>query len=239
MIKVEKLHKYYGEHHVLRGINVSISKGEIISILGPSGSGKSTFLRCLNQLEIPSSGKIYIDEQCLSQTNVCALRRKMGMVFQLFHLFPHMSVIDNVAFAPQIIKKIHRQQAYDQASHLLRSVGLYKFAHAYPSNLSGGQKQRVAIARALAMEPEIILFDEPTSALDPEMVNEVLTVIRNLAESKMTMLIVTHEIGFAREVSSRILFMDCGLIAEDSKNPAQFFTNPKTDRAQNFLNKVL
>lgn len=239
MIKIEKLHKYFGTQHVLKGISLSIAKAEIVSILGPSGSGKSTLLRCLNRLEVPTSGSVYIHNQCLSTTNVNLLRQKVGMVFQLFHLFPHMTVLENVAFAPRIIKKKHRQEAYDTAAILLKNVGMQSFAGHYPYNLSGGQKQRVAIARALAMEPEVMLFDEPTSALDPEMVTEVLSVMRNLADSKMTMLVVTHEMGFAREVSSRILFMDDGHIAEDSRDPEAFFKRPQTERAQSFLEKVL
>lgn len=239
MIKIEKLHKYFGTQHVLKGISLSIAKAEIVSILGPSGSGKSTLLRCLNRLEVPTSGSVYIHNQCLSTTNVNLLRQKVGMVFQLFHLFPHMTVLENVAFAPRIIKKKHRQEAYDTATILLKNVGMQSFVGHYPYNLSGGQKQRVAIARALAMEPEVMLFDEPTSALDPEMVTEVLSVMRNLADSKMTMLVVTHEMGFAREVSSRILFMDDGHIAEDSRDPEAFFKRPQTERAQSFLEKVL
>lgn len=239
MIKIEKLHKYFGNTHILKGINLAINKGEVISILGPSGSGKSTFLRCINRLEIPSEGKIYIHNKCLSTTNINTLRQKVGMVFQLFHLFPHMTALDNVAFAPRIIKRKHREEAYDTAAILLKNVGMHTFAASYPNSLSGGQKQRVAIARALAMEPEVMLFDEPTSALDPEMVTEVLSVMRNLAESKMTMLVVTHEMGFAREVSSRILFMDGGIIAEDSHDPEAFFKSPATERAQTFLKKVL
>lgn len=239
MIEVKDLHKYFGNQHVLRGINTLIQKGEVVSIIGPSGSGKSTFLRCLNGLEVPSSGNVYIHDECLSKANMTLLRQKVGMVFQHFHLFPHMNVLDNISFAPRKIKGIHREEAYEFTLKLLKKVGLHQFSQVFPPQLSGGQKQRVAIARALAMEPEVILFDEPTSALDPEMVSEVLNVIRSLADSKMTLLIVTHEMGFAREVSSRILFMDHGQIAEDSYKPDEFFSAPKTDRARVFLDKIL
>lgn len=240
MIKVENLTKNYGKNQVLKGISTSINKGEVIAIIGPSGSGKSTFLRCINLLETPTSGDIYIKDvniaHDLKQAN--EMRKNVGMVFQHFHLFPHMTVLENLTYAPIHVRKLSKEAANKLAHELLEKVGLSDKVNAYPQNLSGGQKQRVAIARALAMEPEVMLFDEPTSALDPEMVKEVLEVMRDLAKSGMTMAIVTHEMGFAKEVANRILFLDGGVIVEDTP-PAQFFTNPSSARAKDFLNKVL
>ncbi len=240
MIKVTKLNKFYGDNHILNNISVTFKKSETVAIVGPSGSGKSTFLRCLNLLEQPTSGKIIIDkiDATASGSDLRKLRQSAGMVFQHFHLFPHMSVLENVAFAPQRVKGIHREEANELAIQLLTNVGLQKHIDKYPGQLSGGQKQRVAIARALAMDPKVMLFDEPTSALDPEMVNEVLTVIRNLAENHMTMLVVTHEMRFAQEASERVVFMDFGQIAEDSA-PDKFFQAPETPRAKEFLSKIL
>lgn len=240
MIKVTKLHKYFGEHHILNDISATFKKGETVAIVGPSGSGKSTFLRCLNLLEAPTSGTIVIDKLEATSPNcdLRKLRQTAGMVFQHFNLFPHMSVLENVAFAPQKTKQIHREEANENAVKLLTNVGLQKHINKYPEQLSGGQKQRVAIARALAMDPKVMLFDEPTSALDPEMVNEVLSVIKNLAENHMTMLVVTHEMRFAQEAAQRILFMDYGQIAEDT-TPEDFFNKPATPRGAEFLSKVL
>lgn len=240
MIKVENLTKNFGKNQVLKGISTTINKGEVIAIIGPSGSGKSTFLRCINLLETPTSGDIYIKDvniaHDLKQAN--EMRKNVGMVFQHFHLFPHMTVLENLTYAPIHVRKLSKEAANKLAHELLEKVGLSDKVNAYPQNLSGGQKQRVAIARALAMEPEVMLFDEPTSALDPEMVKEVLEVMRDLAESGMTMAIVTHEMGFAKEVANRILFLDGGVIIEDTP-PAQFFTNPSSTRARDFLEKVL
>jgi arginine/lysine/histidine transport system ATP-binding protein len=240
VIKVEKLHKSFGNHEVLKNISTEIKKGEVVSIIGPSGSGKSTFLRCLNLLETPTSGTILISGQNLmdSSKDSLKIRQQIGMVFQHFHLFPHMTVLENLTYAPIKVKGEKRAVAEEKARALLKRVGLAPKEKAYPSSLSGGQKQRVAIARALAMEPELMLFDEPTSALDPEMVKEVLDVIKDLAKSGMTMAIVTHEMGFAREVADRVLFLDHGILVEDG-NPAEFFNSPKTDRARDFLEKVL
>ncbi|MCP8617310.1 amino acid ABC transporter ATP-binding protein [Salirhabdus salicampi] len=240
MIKVEHLSKSFGKTEVLKDISTTINKGEVVTIVGPSGSGKSTFLRCLNLLEEPSSGQVWIgdDELTNSKTNIMKIRQKIGMVFQHFHLFPHMTVLENLTYAPMKIRGTAKNEAESKANQLLEKVGLKDKANAYPNRLSGGQKQRVAIARALAMEPEAMLFDEPTSALDPEMVKEVLTVMKSLTQTGMTMAIVTHEMGFAREVSDRILFLDDGKLVEDSK-PNEFFTNPKTERAKEFLNKIL
>lgn len=225
---------------MLCNISTVIAKGEVVSIIGPSGSGKSTFLRCLNMLETPTSGKIVIDNQDLtdSKTPVNKMRQRIGMVFQHFHLFPHLTVIENLTYAPMKAKGVNKQVAVEKARELLKRVGLSEKETAYPSSLSGGQKQRVAIARALAMEPELMLFDEPTSALDPEMVKEVLDVMKDLAKSGMTMVVVTHEMGFAREVADRILFLDHGVLLEEGK-PAEFFSNPKTARAKDFLDKIL
>ena len=240
MIRVENLHKNFGELEVLKGINIEVSKGEVIAIIGPSGSGKSTFLRCINRLEEPSSGAIYIDNQNImdKKTDINKVRQKLGMVFQHFNLFPHKNVLENITLAPTKLKKLPKETAEKKAMELLGRVGLIDKKDVYPSKLSGGQKQRIAIARALAMEPEIMLFDEPTSALDPEMIKEVLDVMVDLAKEGMTMMIVTHEMGFARNVASRILFMSEGEIIEDS-TPNMLFDNPKNKRVQEFLYKVL
>ena len=240
MIKIENLHKRFGKLEVLNGININVEKGEIIAIIGPSGSGKSTFLRCINRLEEPSEGKIFIDgENILSkETNINKIREKVGMVFQHFNLFPHKNVIKNITLAPIKIKNYSLELAEKKADNLLNKVGLLDKKYAFPNQLSGGQKQRIAIARALAMEPEVMLFDEPTSALDPEMIKEVLDVMIELAREGMTMLIVTHEIGFAKNVATRILFMNDGKILEDEK-PEEFFNNPKHSRTKEFLYKVL
>lgn len=240
MIRVENLHKNFGELEVLKGINIEVSKGEVIAIIGPSGSGKSTFLRCINRLEEPSSGAIYIDNQNImdKKTDINKVRQKLGMVFQHFNLFPHKNVLENITLAPTKLKKLPKETAAKKAMELLGRVGLIDKKDFYPSKLSGGQKQRIAIARALAMEPEIMLFDEPTSALDPEMIKEVLDVMVDLAKEGMTMMIVTHEMGFARNVASRILFMSEGEIIEDS-TPNMLFDNPKNKRVQEFLYKVL
>ena len=240
MIKVDNLTKKFGNNEVLSNISTVISKGEVVSIIGPSGSGKSTFLRCMNMLETPTSGKIVIDQQDLtdSKTPVNKMRQRIGMVFQHFHLFPHLTVLENLTYAPMKAKGVNKQVAEVKARELLKRVGLSEKETAYPSSLSGGQKQRVAIARALAMEPELMLFDEPTSALDPEMVKEVLDVMKDLAKSGMTMVVVTHEMGFAREVADRILFLDHGVLLEEGK-PAEFFSHPKTERAKDFLDKIL
>ena len=240
MIKVEHLYKKFGSNEVLTDISTDIKKGEVVSIIGPSGSGKSTFLRCLNMLEIPTSGKVIINGQDLTgpKKDVQKIRQGIGMVFQHFHLFPHLTVLENLTYAPMKVKGESKSLAEEKARALLLRVGLAEKEKAYPSSLSGGQKQRVAIARALAMEPELMLFDEPTSALDPEMVKEVLDVMKDLAKSGMTMAVVTHEMGFAREVADRVLFLDHGVLVEEGK-PLEFFASPKTERARDFLEKVL
>lgn len=240
MIVIKDLHKYFGSLEVLRGINEHIRKGEVVVVIGPSGSGKSTFLRCLNLLEQPTKGEIIVEGEAITDkhNDVNKLRQKMGMVFQNFNLFPHLTVMDNIILAPMKVKKMSREQATEIAERLLKRVGLLDKVNAYPNQLSGGQKQRIAIARALAMEPDIMLFDEPTSALDPEMVGEVLDVMKQLALDGMTMVVVTHEMGFAREVGSRVLFMDEGVIVEQGK-PAELFNNPKHERTKAFLSKVL
>ena len=240
MIKVKNLHKKFDELEVLKGIDEHIRPGEVVVVIGPSGSGKSTFLRCLNQLETATEGEIYVDDELITdpKCDVNKVRQKMGMVFQQFNLFPHLTFLENITLAPVMLKKMTKDQAKEKAMELLRRVGLEEKAEAYPVQLSGGQKQRVAIARALAMNPEIMLFDEPTSALDPEMVGEVLDVMKDLAESGMTMVIVTHEMGFAREVASRVIFMDQGIIMENG-TPEEVFTNPKNERTKLFLSKVL
>ena len=240
MIKVKNLHKHFGNLNVLDGIDEHIKQGEVVVVIGPSGSGKSTFLRCLNLLETPTDGEIYIDDEQINlpKANVNKMRQKMGMVFQQFNLFPHLTIMDNITLAPVLLKKMTKEQAVKKGEELLARVGLADKATAYPNQLSGGQKQRVAIARALAMEPEIMLFDEPTSALDPEMVGEVLDVMKDLAKSGMTMVVVTHEMGFAREVGTRVLFMDQGVIME-SGTPEEVFGNPKNERTIKFLSKVL
>ncbi|WP_088006184.1 amino acid ABC transporter ATP-binding protein [Indiicoccus explosivorum] len=240
MIKTENLFKQFGKNVVLKDINTEINAGEVIAVVGPSGSGKSTFLRCLNMLEVPTSGKVIFRDQELTdpKTNIQKVRAHIGMVFQHFHLFPHMTVLDNLTYAPQTVSGVSKAEAQERARTLLARVGLAEKADAYPSSLSGGQKQRVAIARALAMEPDLMLFDEPTSALDPEMVKEVLDVMKDLAKSGMTMFVVTHEMGFAREVADRVLFLDHGVLIEEG-TPTEFFDHPKTDRARDFLEKVL
>lgn len=240
MIKIEDLHKSYGQNEVLKGISTEVNEKEVIAIIGPSGSGKSTFLRCLNLLETPTSGKVTIAGDVLTDkgTNIMKIREEVGMVFQHFHLFPHKTVLENLTYAPINVKGLDKATAINKAEELLKKVGLFEKRLEYPNRLSGGQKQRVAIARALAMDPKVILFDEPTSALDPEMVKEVLAVMKNLADSGMTMLIVTHEMGFAREVADRILFLDGGKLIEDAP-PKQFFSAPSTQRAKDFLEKVL
>ena len=240
MINVENLSKNFGDLKVLKNISTTVNKGEVISIIGPSGSGKSTFLRCINKLEEPTEGHIYIDGMDLmdKNTDINKIRERVGMVFQHFNLFPNMTVLENLTLSPIMVKKESKEEAEKYALYLLKKVGLSDKANSYPTQLSGGQKQRIAIARALAMKPEVILFDEPTSALDPEMIKEVLDVMRDLAKEGMTMLIVTHEMGFARNVGNRILFMDNGEIIEDC-SPRNFFENPTNERIKDFLNKVL
>ncbi|ALC85605.1 peptide ABC transporter ATP-binding protein [Bacillus sp. FJAT-22090] len=240
MIKVENLHKSFGKNEVLKGISTVIKEKEVIAVIGPSGSGKSTFLRCMNLLEEPTEGVITIGNDVVTdkQTNIMKVRENVGMVFQHFYLFPHKTVLENLTYAPINVQGISKHQAIEKADILLRQVGLFEKRDEYPNRLSGGQKQRVAIARALAMNPSVMLFDEPTSALDPEMVKEVLAVMKSLAESGMTMVIVTHEMNFAREVADRILFLDGGQLVEDTP-PDQFFTEPKSVRAKEFLQKVL
>ncbi|ORB66677.1 amino acid ABC transporter ATP-binding protein [Mycolicibacterium tusciae] len=239
-VRIEGLKKSFGDLEVLKGIDTTIRKGEVVCVIGPSGSGKSTFLRCLNKLEDITEGTVTVDEYDLTDKKVDLdkVRQRIGMVFQHFNLFPHMTVIDNVMMAPLLTKKMDKAAAEKKALELLEQVGLKEKAHVKPSTLSGGQKQRVAIARALAMNPSIMLFDEATSALDPEMVGDVLEVLRELAAGGMTMVVVTHEMGFAREVASRVLFMDGGNIVEDAP-PAELFDNPKHPRLQEFLSKVL
>ena len=240
MIFVENLHKSFGSLEVLRGVDQHIKKGEKVVVIGPSGSGKSTFLRCLNLLETPTKGKITMDgiEITNPKCNINRVRRRMGMVFQQFNLFPHKTVLENIMLAPVHHKILTKPEAKDKAMALLERVNLVDKANAYPRQLSGGQQQRIAIVRALAMDPEVMLFDEPTSALDPEMVGEVLDVMKQLAVSGMTMVVVTHEMGFAREVGDRVLFMDEGVIMEEG-TPSEVFGNPKSARAQDFLRKVL
>ena len=240
MIKVQNLHKSFGKLEVLKGISTTIENGEVVAIIGPSGSGKSTFLRCLNLLEQPTSGQIFIgsDDITNKKTNIMKVRENVGMVFQHFHLFPHMTVLQNITYAPIKVKGLAKAEAEKHGMELLKKVGLSEKANEYPNRLSGGQKQRVAIARALAMNPEVMLFDEPTSALDPEMVKEVLEVMKSLAHTGMTMAIVTHEMGFAREVADRVLFLDGGVLVEDAP-PTEFFNSPKSSRAKEFLEKML
>lgn len=240
MINVKDLTKTFGDNEVLKSINLTVNAGEVVVIIGPSGSGKSTILRCLNLLETPTSGEISFEGQNITSpdVNIDQLRQKMGMVFQNFNLFPHMSVLDNLTITPIKIKKEDPEQAKQKAMALLDQVGLQDKAAAYPSSLSGGQQQRVAIARALAMNPDVMLFDEPTSALDPEMVGEVLSVMQDLAEKGMTMVVVTHEMGFAKEVADRVIFMADGVIQEEG-TPEEIFDHPQNSRTQDFLNKVL
>ena len=240
MIEVKNLYKSFDEHEVLKGINEHIDKGEVVVVIGPSGSGKSTFLRCLNLLEEPDKGDVIIDGTKINEKgiDVNLIRQKMGMVFQHFNLFPHLTVMQNLTLAPVKLKKMTEEEAKEKAMELLAKVGLEDKADSYPSQLSGGQKQRVAIARALEMDPEIMLFDEPTSALDPEMVGEVLDVMKELAQQGMTMVVVTHEMGFAREVGTRLLFIDDGVVAE-SGSPKEVFANPRNERTRQFLSKVL
>lgn len=240
MIHVENLKKNFGKLEVLKDMSIDISEGEVVVLLGPSGSGKSTFLRCLNQLEQATDGTIVIDESVVTDkhTDINKVRENIGMVFQHFNLFPHKTVLENIMLAPVELKKMTKEEAKDKGMQLLRRVGMDSKASAYPSQLSGGQKQRVAIARALAMSPDVMLFDEPTSALDPEMVGEVLSVMQELAADGMTMVVVTHEIGFAREVADRIVFMDGGYIVEQG-TPEEIINNPKEARTIDFLNKVL
>ncbi|MEF9959342.1 MAG: amino acid ABC transporter ATP-binding protein [Niameybacter sp.] len=240
MIEVKGLHKSFGALHVLKGIDDSIHKGEVVVIIGPSGSGKSTYLRCINHMEEPTQGQILVENVDITdkQVDINEIRQKVGMVFQHFNLFPHMTVLENITLAPMQVKKMSIEEAKDIAYTLLDKVGLREKADEYPNKLSGGQKQRIAIARALAMNPEVMLFDEPTSALDPEMVKEVLEVIKDLAKEGMTMMIVTHEMGFAKEVGTRLVFMDEGKILEEGC-PKEVFDNPKEERTQIFLSKVL
>ena len=239
MIEIKNLKKSFGELHVLKGIDLSIDEREVVVIIGPSGSGKSTLLRCINFLEEPTGGTVTVDGIPMdSESNINKVREEVGMVFQRFNLFPHMTVLDNITLAPMKVRKIDRNRAEQTAQDLLDRVGLGDKADAYPNQLSGGQQQRVAIARALAMQPKVMLFDEPTSALDPEMVGEVLDVMQRLAETGMTMVIVTHEMGFAREVGTRLLFVDGGYIVEEGK-PKEVFEHPKEERTKLFLSKIL
>ncbi|MGL4970138.1 amino acid ABC transporter ATP-binding protein [Cetobacterium sp.] len=240
MIKVDNLFKNFGDLEVLKGISVNINKGEVVAVIGPSGSGKSTFLRCLNRLEEPTLGHIYISDEDImhNSTNINNMRAKVGMVFQHFNLFPHKTVLENLTLAPLKVKKMKTAEIEEKALVLLKKVGLKDKALAYPDQLSGGQKQRIAIARALCMDPEVILFDEPTSALDPEMIREVLDVMRDLAKEGMTMVVVTHEMGFARKVADRVLFMDGGSILEDT-TPEELFEGINHSRAKEFIEKVL
>lgn len=240
LIQVKNLGKKFGDMEVLKDISVDIYKGDVVCVIGPSGSGKSTFLRCLNRLEEPSGGHILFEGADIvdKKTDIDKHRQKMGMVFQQFNLFPHMTILKNLTIAPVKLQGKSEKEAKEQALKLLHKVGLADRADAYPNQLSGGQKQRIAIVRALCMNPDVMLFDEPTSALDPEMVGEVLTVMRELAEEKMTMVVVTHEMGFAREVATRVMFMDGGYFLEENE-PGEFFANPKNDRLKLFLSKVL
>ena len=238
MIEIKKLYKSYGDNEVLKGIDQTVSEAEVLCIVGPSGSGKSTMLRCINLLEIPTSGEVYIDGELVTSQNINEIRTKMGMVFQNFNLFPHMTVLENVTCAPLNVKGVSNADAEAKAMELLTRVGLDNKANAYPRSLSGGQQQRVAIARALAMDPEIMLFDEPTSALDPEMVGEVLDVMKDLAKEGLAMIVVTHEMGFAKEVADKVIFMDEGVIVEQG-TPEEVLVNPSEERTKNFLSKVL
>lgn len=240
MIKITNLEKHFGKLQVLKGVNCHIKKGEVVVVIGPSGSGKSTFLRCMNLLEVPTGGTIEFEGEVITdkKINIDRLRQKMGMVFQQFNLFPHKTVLQNITLAPMKVKGLSKEEAENIALKLLKKIGLEDKATAYPNQLSGGQKQRIAIARALAMEPDVMLFDEPTSALDPEMVGEVLNVMKELAAEGMTMVVVTHEMGFAKEVGDRVIFMDQGNILEEG-TPIDIFENPKNQRTIEFLSKVL
>ena len=238
MIEIKGLCKSFGDHEVLKGIDQNVEEGEVLCIVGPSGSGKSTMLRCINRLEEPTGGEIYIDGELVTEKNVDAMRTKMGMVFQSFNLFPHKSVLENLTIGPINVKKADKKKSEEKGLALLERVGLAEKAAEYPRNLSGGQQQRVAIARALAMDPEVMLFDEPTSALDPEMVGEVLDVMKSLAKEGMTMIVVTHEMGFAKEVADKVIFMDGGYIVEQG-TPDEVLNHPQMDRTKDFLSKVL
>ena len=238
MIEIKGLCKSFGDHEVLKGIDQNVEEGEVLCIVGPSGSGKSTMLRCINRLEEPTGGEIYIDGELVTEKNVDAMRTKMGMVFQSFNLFPHKSVLENLTIGPINVKKADKKESEEKGVALLERVGLAEKANEYPRNLSGGQQQRVAIARALAMDPEVMLFDEPTSALDPEMVGEVLDVMKSLARDGMTMIVVTHEMGFAKEVADKVIFMDGGYIVEQG-TPDAVLNHPQMDRTKDFLSKVL
>jgi general L-amino acid transport system ATP-binding protein len=240
VIVAENVHKWYGQFHVLRGVSMTVNRGEVVVVMGPSGSGKSTFIRTFNALEEYQQGKITIDGIELSHDlrNIETIRREVGMVFQQFNLFPHLSVLQNVMLAPVWVRRWPKKKAEEVAMQLLERVGILEQAKKYPGQLSGGQQQRVAIARSLAMQPKIMLFDEPTSALDPEMVREVLDVMRNLAQTGITMVVVTHEVGFAREVADRIVLMDSGVLVEEAK-PEEFFQNPKEERTRKFLSQIL
>lgn len=240
VIRIEDLHKYFGDNQVLRGINLEVMPGEKVVVLGPSGSGKSTMLRCINALEETTSGKIYVNDVDITspKTDINKVREHLGMVFQRFNLWPHKTVLENVALAPKLVSGVNKAEAEKKAMEMLKRVGLAEKANAYPASLSGGQQQRVAIARGLAMEPKALLFDEPTSALDPEMINEVLDVMINLAKDGITMMVVTHEMGFARKVADRVVFMDAGEIVEEAPKE-EFFSTPRSERAQRFLAKIL
>ncbi len=240
LIRTENVRKSFSGKEVLKGIDLEIRKGEVVVIIGPSGSGKSTFLRCLNLLEVPTGGHIYFNDVDITEksVNIDMHRQKMGMVFQHFNLFPHMDILKNMTIGPEKLLKKSREEAEKQAMELLARVGLADRSHAYPNQLSGGQKQRIAIVRALCMQPEVMLFDEPTSALDPEMVGEVLQVMRDLAREHMTMVVVTHEMGFAKEVADRVVFLDEGILMEQNR-PEEFFVNPRNERLKSFLGKVL
>ncbi|AUM99358.1 amino acid ABC transporter ATP-binding protein [Clostridium botulinum] len=240
MIEIKNLNKSFGKNHILKGINTHIDKGQVVVVIGPSGSGKSTFLRCLNLLECPEEGNIIFEDEDITskKTNINKVREKMGMVFQQFNLFPHKTVLENITISPIKVKKLSEEKANEIAMKLLKKIGLEDKANFYPSQLSGGQKQRIAIARALAMEPDVMLFDEPTSALDPEMVGEVLNVMKDLALEGMTMVVVTHEMGFAKEVGDRVMFMDQGKILEEG-TPKDIFSNAKNSRTKDFLSKII
>ncbi|APC78978.1 glutamine ABC transporter ATP-binding protein [Clostridium botulinum] len=240
MIEIKNLNKSFGKNHILKGINTHIDKGQVVVVIGPSGSGKSTFLRCLNLLECPEEGNIIFEDEDITskKTNINKVREKMGMVFQQFNLFPHKTVLENITISPIKVKKLSEEKANEIAMKLLKKIGLEDKANFYPSQLSGGQKQRIAIARALAMEPDVMLFDEPTSALDPEMVGEVLNVMKDLALEGMTMVVVTHEMGFAKEVGDRVMFMDQGKILEEG-TPYDIFNNAKNPRTKDFLSKII